>query len=227
MRLRRVYVGFWLLVAPALGWAQGMRACPAPSAADYYFAANTFVNPDSSTPAGSAKTQERSGAAATVHPRHDDSFKRKWYASQFAALGLDSWSCGRFGVGYRFVWLRTFHHPISVSIVRDAGGWMLRAVELNGAGGYQPGAVLRTARIVLDARQIEGIQQQIDAAQAWSLPAHVDALGFDGAQWIIELRDGDRYHVIDRLSPKNGPTRALGLAFLALTGWQFPVRETY
>lgn len=224
MRLRGVYVGFWLLVAPALGWAQAMRACPAQNAVDYYFPADTFVKPD---PAWFADWIKTLGHAAAGHEQRDDNFQRKWYASQFSALGLSSWSCGTFGEGYRFVWLRTFHHPIGVSVVRAAGGWMLYATELNGAGGYQPGAVLRTVRVALDAKQIEGIQRQIDAAGVWSLPTNTAESGADGAQWIIELRDGDHYHVIDRWSPKNGPVHALGLTFLALTGWQLPARETY
>jgi hypothetical protein len=227
MRRRGVYVGLWLLVAPTLGWAQGMRACPAPSAADYYFAANTFVKPDPAWFADWIETLERKTATAAGPKQRDDSFQRKWYANQFAALGLGSWSCGTFGQGYRFVWLRTFHHPVSVSIVRETTGWELDAMELNGAGGYQPGAVLRRVRLDLDAKQIEGIQHRIDVAGAWSLPTNLADSAMDGAQWIIELRDGDHYHVIDRLSPKNDPVRALGLAFLALTGWQFPEREMY
>lgn len=197
-----------------------MRACPEPSAPDYYFPAGTFSEPASNW----AKLFGSKQPAVS----RKDSFERKWYANQFRALQLTSWSCGAFGQGYRFVWLRTFHHPISVSVVREEKGWVLYATELDGAGGYQPGSVLRTARIALDTEKVEHIRHQIEASQAWSLPTNESDAGNDGAQWIVELRDGHHYHAIDRWSPKIGsPVHALGATFLALTGWQLPERETY
>lgn len=36
---------------------------------------------------------------------------------------------------YRFLWLRTFHHPIAVAAVALEGGAQLRFVELDGRGG--------------------------------------------------------------------------------------------
>ncbi|MBD8872216.1 hypothetical protein [Rhodanobacter sp. DHB23] len=222
--MRLHILGLWLFVAPTLGWAQGVRACPAPSAADYYFPANTFVGFGVESVAPTDMDRLRSG----------DSYQRERYSDSFNALGLRSWSCGGFGQGYRFVWLRSFDAPVSVSIVRGTTGWVLDATELNVAGGLRQGAALRTAHIALNARQIEYMRKQIELSDAWSVPTNSTynsngnvVIAADGAQWIIELRDGDRYHVIDRFSPKNGPARALGLAFLALTGWQFPARETY
>jgi hypothetical protein len=39
----------------------------------------------------------------------------------------------------------------------------------------------------------------------------------DGAQWIVEVRDADAYHYVDRTSPDSGLVRQLGDQFLALS----------
>jgi hypothetical protein len=56
-----------------------------------------------------------------------------------------SLSCDRTGAEtYRFLWLRTWGHPIAVRIAGLSTGGLISAVELDGAGGYGPGTILRT-----------------------------------------------------------------------------------
>ena len=44
---------------------------------------------------------------------------------------------------YRFLWLPSFHNPISVRFVKSDEGVVLYAVRLDGQGGYeQPGHIL-------------------------------------------------------------------------------------
>jgi hypothetical protein len=52
-------------------------------------------------------------------------------------------------------------------------------------------------------------------------------LGLDGAQWVIEGRRVDAYHVVDRWSPRGGPYRDAGLAFLQLAGLSATGKEVY
>jgi hypothetical protein len=54
-------------------------------------------------------------------------------------------------------------------------------------------------------------------ADFWKAPTEEksDAVGEDGAQWIVEgVKDG-QYHVVDRWSPEEGPYRKAAL-FLAI-----------
>src|SRR3954467_15059482 len=44
---------------------------------------------------------------------------------------------------YRFVWLSSFHNSIVVTAERHGVAITLRAVRLNGAGGYAPGRVIQ------------------------------------------------------------------------------------
>ncbi|HTC43957.1 MAG TPA: hypothetical protein VK696_02810 [Steroidobacteraceae bacterium] len=43
----------------------------------------------------------------------------------------------------------------------------------------------------------------------------------DGSQWIVEVRDGNRYHYVDRWSPQDGPVPEIGERFIALSQQDF------
>jgi hypothetical protein len=103
---------------------------------------------------------------------------------------------------------------------------MLSAIELNGAGDCAPGIVhrMQSVRWVGDE---DRLQRTVEAADAWSLPAEGGDSGRDGSRWIVELKDGGRYRVLDRWTPGGGPARQLGLAFLALARWRFPAGDMY
>jgi len=42
------------------------------------------------------------------------------------------------------------------------------------------------------------LEAAIEAMDFWNRPTSVDLLGFDGAQWIVEVATSNRYHVVDR-----------------------------
>ena len=113
---------------------------------------------------------------------------------------------------YRFLWLRTFHHPVSVrvEIGRDGIGLVTTKVT-DGAGGYSPGRMKLNRTRRLTKQQTDWLLERINALGFWSLAVHEAPGGFDGAQWVIEgVKDG-KYHVVDRWSPKSGAVRSLGL----------------
>jgi hypothetical protein len=57
---------------------------------------------------------------------------------------------------------------------------------------------------------------ELNKATFWDLPSKEKLQGIDGAEWIIEGRDGDRYHVVRRWSPVAGPVRDIGLLLLGI-----------
>jgi hypothetical protein len=74
----------------------------------------------------------------------------------------------------------------------------LFAIELDGQGGYEPGGVLRRIERQLQGEEWERLETMLGDDEFWRSPTALVTLGMDGANWIIEASEGDRYHVVDR-----------------------------
>ena len=163
-----------------------------------------------------------------------DSFRSNWYSKHLKALdepSLFQKSKGSSAESYRFVWLRTFHHPIIVRVdIQTDGGATLTTKVSDGAGGYEPGKLVENTSRPLTQRQTEQFVATIQRLQFWELHTHEnpETVGCDGAQWIIEgMKDG-KYHVVDRWTPAKGAVHDLGLAFvLGLAQMRIPKDELY
>ncbi|HEV8592464.1 MAG TPA: hypothetical protein VGQ55_10205, partial [Pyrinomonadaceae bacterium] len=119
---------------------------------------------------------------------------------------------------YRFLWLPTFHHPIYVRIENGHGGIRLSTKELDGAGGYEPGKVIRSRDITLDPKVWCEFLRRLDGASYWQLAKDNNELGDDGSQWVLEgVKDG-RYHIVDRWTPREGEYREACIYLLRLSG---------
>ena len=166
--------------------------------------------------------------AGVLDPKNasSDSFKRGWYSNMLRAMNEPALVPNEGKRAFRFTWLRSFHHPVTVRVDQEGDHYLLNAVEMDGQGGYGPGKVYRRHSKSLSADESRQLDELIRKPGFWSLPSEIDELGFDGAQWIIEGVT-DEYHVVDRWSPKSGPVRNLGERFLSLTGWEFDPMETY
>ncbi len=156
-----------------------------------------------------------------------DSLLNEWYSSQLSAMGEPSLQCASRYPIYRFLWLRTFHHPIAVRVEKRQDGMHLFAVELDGAGGYEPGLESRRIQRVLSAREAGVFSEAIAAAEVFSAPDKQQFLGTDGSRWTVEARDGARYQIHDMWTPERGRIQQLGMVFIALTGWSIPKDEIY
>jgi hypothetical protein len=129
---------------------------------------------------------------------------------------------------YRFVWSRTFDHPIAIRIKRSGSSTTLRAVELDGAGGYDPGKVMKEVNRKLRPAEEEAFVAKIEKLGFWRMPAEEqERLGFDGATWILEGMQGGKYHNVERWSPDSGDFRELCLYFLQLSGLNVPKKKIY
>lgn len=159
-----------------------------------------------------------------------DQFVRCWYSWQLGAMEEPSLShsTATYEVSYRFLWLRTFHPPIAVRISLSGNQLQLTAVELSGAGGYEPGVIVRRTSVTLTPHDWGRIESALNADQFWSAPTTTERMGFDGASWIIEGRKQDDYHVVTRWSPEpEDEFHKLGLLFLELAGWSGSVEPVY
>lgn len=173
-----------------------------------------------------------SSAAAVVRqyfPDHaftqrDDlsTFKVSWYQKDLDALREPSlWELSKQSSTnhvYRFLWLRSFHHPIAVRLnINPDGTGTLTTKVCSGAGGYDPGKLIvnRNERVAAD--RVKWFLDQVDEQHYWSLTTEEEdpnTVGVDGAQWVLEAVKNGNYKVVDRWSPENGPIKSLGLTFL-------------
>lgn len=172
-------------------------------------------------------------ANAFDRQRDSDQFVARWFSTQLAALrepSLLALSKNKPAESYRFLWLRTFHHPVAVRVdVHADGTAMLTVKETSGAGGYSPGRLVTSKSRALSKPETESFLQAIKAAGFWTLPGPIPPnAGMDGAEWSVEgVKDGN-YHVVTRWSPTSGPVYTLGRFFLFdLARLQIPKNEFY
>jgi hypothetical protein len=161
-----------------------------------------------------------------------DEFRVGWYSTQLNALEEPSlWESSKTQrtQSYRFLWLRTFHHPIAIRIDVNTDGTSRLTTEMtSGAGGYAPGKLIENHTVTMSKEQTDWFLGKIEEHKFWKLPSVEDTRGLDGAQWIIEgIKDGS-YNIVDRWSPKDGDVRALGLIMVNdLAKLKLPFNEVY
>lgn len=120
---------------------------------------------------------------------------------------------------YRFLWLRSFHHPIFVRIERNQNEIKLFTKELDGKGGYEPGKVLRSDETLIKQEDFCKFLSILKEANYWQMQTEEkDDLGNDGAQWILEGVKEGRYHIVDRWSPRDIDFREACIYLLKLSG---------
>jgi hypothetical protein len=159
-------------------------------------------------------------------------FPANWYTQHLSALNESSlWESSQTQKtqSYRFLWLRTFHHPIVVRIDVNANGTSLLTTKMtSGAGGYKPGKLILNERRTLTSEQTNWFLGKIEVHNFWKLPSIQEDRGVDGAQWIIEGARNGTYHIVDRWSPEDGEIRALGLLMLNdLPKMKLAAKEVY
>jgi hypothetical protein len=160
-------------------------------------------------------------------------FAREWYTRHLVAMSESRLPDGP-GETYRFVWLRSFDHPIAIRVWCAGATCRLTGIRTSGRGGYEPGSIAQRRTRVLSATEVTSFQAMLSRAQFWGpapeeSPVRVDPDGnewltihTDGAQWVLEGRRGPAYHLWDVRSPEaSGPKaafRELCLFLVRLSG---------
>src|ERR1035441_3991568 len=134
---------------------------------------------------------------------------------------------------YRFLWLRTFHPPISVRLeIQVSGNGTVTVTTMPGESGFPStlkGTPIVTSRLV-GIDEVAKFRELLRKTQFLIIPSTVrgDQQGTDGSDWTIEAVKGGRYHIASRWSPavSRGPGKQaiaeLGKA-LAFDIGKFPV----
>jgi hypothetical protein len=135
-----------------------------------------------------------------------DSFVNSWYSKMLFALQepvLKKYNSDK--EIYRFTWLRTFNHPVSVRLEKQGDIVKLFSKVCNGAGGYEPGKIIFDTTINLTQKQVDTTNIKLDNAKFWTLKTEsTEDNGTDGSEWIIEVFKNNKYHMVVRWTPKKG-----------------------
>ena len=136
---------------------------------------------------------------------------------------------------YRFTWLRSFHRPVVIRIMKsgDHVSIITKELQREPKGDYSdengnhvifdnnipPFAINKTKP--LSKKQFQDFLSLIDSVNLFSIPHfsyHPCSVISDGAEWIFETQSKDGYSFIIRTSPeKNSPLRVIGELMIRLS----------
>lgn len=154
--------------------------------------------------------------------RFDNSFTTELYSRNLRALEEPSlWELSQQDkqtIAYRFLWIRTFDHPVSVRVTIVPNGTATVFVKMNdGFGNAVPGRLTKDETHALPAAEIADLTARIQSANFWNVPTveSMKGIGLDGAEWVLEGVSSGNYHVVTRWSTQaNGDYRKLCLFFV-------------
>ncbi|MGD1214075.1 MAG: hypothetical protein ABR861_03720 [Terriglobales bacterium] len=164
-----------------------------------------------------------------------DQFMSAWFSDELRILGepsLFQMSKAPFDEEYRFLWLRTFHHPIAIRLeLRSDGVGILTTKVASGSAGFpqkKPYLIEKVSR-PLTREQTQRFLGRLDKLSFWNLRQDVDQrTGNDGSEWIIEGVKGGKYQMLSRWTPIEGAVHELGLTFaFGSAQMSIPKNEVY
>jgi hypothetical protein len=181
--------------------------CPSLDADDYYF------------PKGSLDPSQSKV----------DGITRDWYSKYLRGMMEPSLSCGERadGFAYRFLWLRSSHHPIAVRIEKSGSSVGLNAVELDGTGESAPGRIVKRTQHALSPAEQDKFLTKLKQVGFWEMRNNRDRFGFNGAQWVLEGAENGQYRIVERWSPKPGAYRDLCVLLVEFAGFVIPSLDSY
>ncbi|HEV2290061.1 MAG TPA: hypothetical protein VGR81_14045 [Candidatus Acidoferrales bacterium] len=154
--------------------------------------------------------------------RFDNSFTTEFYSRNLRALDEPSlWEVSQQDkqtVVYRFLWIRTFDHPVAVRVTIAPNNTGTVVVKMSdGFGEAGPGHLIKDESHTLPATEVADLIARIQRANFWDVPTvePMKGTGLDGAEWVLEGVSSGNYHVVTRWSSQaNGSYRKLCLFFV-------------
>jgi hypothetical protein len=113
-------------------------------------------------------------------------------------------------------------------MLKDDGAGIVVSKVSSGAGGYNPGKVTNTEKRDLSSQDVQDLLTQLKRVDFWNMLTAEKASGNDGAEWILEVRDRNKCHVVDRWSPESGSYREFCLFLVEhVSGLKIPKQDIY
>jgi hypothetical protein len=129
---------------------------------------------------------------------------------------------------YRFIWIRSFHHPLIIRIEKRKERFTLYWKEWSGEGGYSWGDIVVDDKKLIDEITWETFLKKLALAKFNRMSTvSKDIIGFDGAQWVLEGKTPTTYHVVDRWSPSGTPFFDCCNYLITLTGIKIKDEDKY
>jgi hypothetical protein len=100
---------------------------------------------------------------------------------------------------YRFTWLRSFNHPVIIRVERSGEMITICTKVSDGKGGYSLGEIVLATCTTIGS---EALTMGVDESLFWTLKTEDNSIIMnDGAEWIVEIVENGKYHVVKRTSP--------------------------
>lgn len=133
-------------------------------------------------------------------------FSIKWYSKHLAAMLEPVLRSNTPDAAYRITYLRTFDRPIVMRIENKQGKITLYWKVTDGMGGYEPGNIIQNGSKELTMAEWQKIEDMAQNTDFWHIPSTQTmvasdgsiVLEFDGSRWIMEGKNSEKYHVVDR-----------------------------
>jgi len=157
-------------------------------------------------------------------PSRAGDFMVKWYSS--VLYGLEEkplWPADPKRITYRFLWMRSFHDQLSITIeVQPEGDGLLRLQIFRRVSQH-----LESRTQMLSKQQVQAVLALIEEASFWKMTAEGGRQGLDGAEWVLEGVQGGEYHVVTRWDAKDTAFGKALLELLRLSNYNPPTDEVY
>lgn len=107
---------------------------------------------------------------------------------------------------YRFIWIRTFHHPIVIRIEKFENTYQLFYKILEGAGGYKWGEIKKEGTRILSPEEWQTFKSLLSNLKYWNLkPGKQEGpIGNDGSTWSLEGLYKNKYNYVTTWTPTKG-----------------------
>lgn len=158
-------------------------------------------------------------------------FRLKWYSKELYAMQEPLLFNKRTKKEiYRFTWLRSFDPPVCIRIEKENNSYTLfwKLCDRNGERG--PGNLIVDKSKKINKSEWERFKTKIEEAKFWLIEIYVNERGHDGAEWIMEGAEPNRYQVISAWCPDESYDRSFYdacLYLLALTDLEIPDKDIY
>jgi hypothetical protein len=118
---------------------------------------------------------------------------------------------------YRLLILPTWGNSIAVRVQEQGGFYHLSARRLDGQARYDPGNLVESKDVELDAEDSKTLGVLIQNMNFFNMATEDNVRGMDSDEWIIEGVSHGKYHVATRwCAPNYGPDKRGLKPFLAL-----------
>ncbi|UOK41622.1 MULTISPECIES: hypothetical protein [Flavobacterium] len=102
---------------------------------------------------------------------------------------------------YRFTWLRSFDHPISVRIEKIDEKYNLYWAIGKGSGGYEPKGLKSKGKRKITSNEWQTFESLLNKTNYKNLPNEEYVLMTDGATWTLEHSESDIFDAKNTNSP--------------------------